>query len=75
MKALSVIVPKDTTSNLEEAERLVQDIKDGVCIAFTSVEIQRGATYRVGGGSNPNRLEMAGALLEAAITRLGYVSK
>lgn len=54
----------------EEAQSLLDRIESGNVVAFTVVLEHPDGTYSIGGSGTLSRLQMAGALLDAAVTRL-----
>lgn len=57
-------------SAIEYARNLLARCESGEVIAITAIEFRRNAEYMIGGSAVENRLETAGALLEAAMDRL-----
>lgn len=73
MTAPLQVVPlpsKQRESALSEAEALLEGVQEGRIVGFTAVLEHPDGTYSVGGPATLSRLQSAGALLDAAITRL-----
>jgi len=60
---------------VELARDILRDAEAGEIVSFTIIAEYKGGEYRTAGSTVKSRLQMAGALFEAAIDRLGYVSK
>ena len=67
-----VIESAPQRSAIEYAKELLARCEAGEVVAVTALEEQPCGLYQVRTSESPNRLQTAGALLEAAITRLGY---
>jgi hypothetical protein len=65
-----VALPTADGGAAEYARGLLARCEAGEVLAVTAVEFQPGGRYLVQGSAVRNRLEEAGALLEAAVTRL-----
>lgn len=70
--SIRVITPVTQTSAIEYARELLARCEAGEVIAVTALEEQPGGLYQVHASETTDRLRSAGALLEAAIARLGY---
>lgn len=67
-----VITPAAQSSAIEYARELLARCEAGEVIAVTALEERPGGLYQVHASETTDRLRSAGALLEAAIARLGY---
>lgn len=66
-----VKMPERPGGAVEYVRGLLARCEAGEVVAVTALEEHPGGTYAVGGSSAMSRLQMAGALLDAAVTRLG----
>jgi hypothetical protein len=68
---LEIIKSKVNQTTVTYVNGLLERCESGETIAVTVLEEYPGGTYCVTGSSVSKRLETAGMLLDAAITRLG----
>lgn len=61
-----------SASAIEYAREMLQRAESGEIQGFTAVLEKRGGDYEIFGSSISSRTSMAGKLLEAAVTRLGF---
>jgi hypothetical protein len=73
MKVVTDLSVSQSAVNL--AREILRDAEAGEIVSFTIIAEYKGGRYRTVGTTSKSRLEMAGALFEAAMDRLGYVSK
>lgn len=66
-----VALPERTGSAVAHARELLARCEAGEVLAMTVIEERPDGTYSVHGSATGDRLRTAGALLEAAVTRLG----
>lgn len=69
---VSAIKPALQSSAIEYARGLLARCEAGEVVAVTALEEMPGGHYQVHASESANRLQTAGALLDAAISRLGY---
>lgn len=67
-----VIKSAPQQSAIEYAKELLARCEAGEVVAVTALEEMAGGRYQVHASETTDRLRSAGALLEAAIARLGY---
>lgn len=60
---------------VELARDILRDVEAGEIVSFTIIAEYKGGDYRTAGSTVKSRLQMAGALFESAIERLGFASK
>ncbi len=72
MRNVRAITPAPQAAAIEYARELLARCEAGEVIAVTALEEGPGGTYQVQASATSDRLRSAGALLEAAIARLGY---
>lgn len=66
------ITPTLQASAIAYARELLARCEAGEVVAVTALEEMPGGRYQIHASESANRLQTAGALLEAAIARLGY---
>ena len=66
---------KFSASAVKQAQDLLEICQSGECVGFTVIIETTGGQYRVAGSQTMSRLQTSGALLEAAIERLGLGNK
>jgi hypothetical protein len=64
-------LPERDGSASQHARELLARCEAGEVLAVTVLEERPDGTYHVHGSRTPDRLRTAGALLDAAVTRLG----
>lgn len=74
MRNVTIIKPAAQSSAVAYARNLLARCEAGNVIAITAVEEHPGGTYSVQATETSDRLRTAGALLEAAVSRLGHVA-
>ena len=72
VKLLDVGEHRATQQAAKEIGRMHEEAKDGQITGFFGVVFTPGRRYHVRSTGGVDRLEAAGALLEAAIMQLGY---
>ena len=60
---------------IDYLEQALERAKESQIIGVTVIEENREGCYTIGGPSSMNRLQTAGALFDAAVSRLGYINK
>ena len=68
---VAILPHPSTASAVDEARALLARCESGETVEFSTFERRRAGEYDIRGSAVCNRLETAGALLEAAIKRLG----
>lgn len=72
---MKVVEIKRNKSTIEKAHKLLADCESGEVVAFTVIAEHKDGKYATDGTSVTSRLQMSGALLEAALVRLGVETK
>lgn len=72
---MKVVELKRNELLIECVQELLRDCESGEVVAVTIISEHKSGMYRTRGTSVRSRLQMAGALFEAAMDRLGFKSE